>query len=86
MWRLRRCKVWWRYTIARWKKRLIRTIQFCMKLSLLISTSRGKTMCSGYGVYPNGLKCPGCPDCDKVRDRRRNVTPKSAIDTQVSHD
>ena len=20
-------------------------------------------LCSGYGVFPGGLKCKGCPDC-----------------------
>lgn len=23
----------------------------------------GKCRCSGYGIYPNGVKCPGCSDC-----------------------
>jgi hypothetical protein len=22
-------------------------------------------LCSGYGVFPNGDKCPGCKDCYK---------------------
>lgn len=23
----------------------------------------GKKRCSGFGVYPDGEKCPGCSDC-----------------------
>jgi len=24
---------------------------------------RGRRRCSGYGVYPTGIGCPGCSDC-----------------------
>lgn len=26
-----------------------------------------KVLCSGYGVYPNGVRCPGCSDCKNVK-------------------
>ncbi len=25
----------------------------------------GSWLCSGYGVFPGGEKCPGCKDCER---------------------
>lgn len=33
------------------------------KLLLVFFTHFGKIRCSGFGVYPSGVKCPGCRDC-----------------------
>ena len=30
-----------------------------------IKVKIGLALCSGYGVYPNGFKSPGCDDCYK---------------------
>ena len=34
-------------------------------LNMIKSASNGgtKPLCSGYGVFPNGIKCKGCEDC-----------------------
>lgn len=36
-------------------------------LELIEDTSDGSEnkLCSGYGVFPDGSKCAGCPDCSK---------------------
>lgn len=31
---------------------------------------KGKHLCSGYGVYPNGYKCVGCSDCKRVSRKK----------------
>ena len=36
-----------------------------------IQIKRGTRLCSGWGVYPDGLDCPGCSDCagdEKVQE------------------
>jgi hypothetical protein len=32
-----------------------------LKHRFLVAT--GKKMCSGYRVYPDSFRCPGCNDC-----------------------
>lgn len=33
------------------------------------------TTCSGWGVLPDGKRCPGCPDCGFKGGRITNATP-----------
>lgn len=28
-----------------------------------VGDSKNLSLCSGYGVFPDGHKCGGCPDC-----------------------
>lgn len=42
-------------------KKLFTKIKYAFKIIF------GKLRCSGYGVYPNGIKCFGCSDCKKVK-------------------
>lgn len=37
-------------------------------LNAIASVSDGSTdrLCSGWGVFPNGDKCPGCSDCAEI--------------------
>lgn len=42
-------------------KKLFTKIKYGVKILF------GKLRCSGYGVYPNGIKCFGCGDCRKTR-------------------
>jgi len=39
-----------------------------------ISPSGKKSLCSGYGVYPDGTKCTGCMDC-----KGKPVSQKQAL-------
>jgi hypothetical protein len=35
--------------------------------------------CSGYGVFPNGRKCKGCPDCGSSRNKNPEKVDKVAV-------
>ena len=37
------------------------------RIKYFILIKLGKCCCSGYGVYPNGIKCCGCEDCRKTK-------------------
>ena len=37
------------------------------KIKYAVKIIFGKLRCSGYGVYPNGIKCIGCSDCKKAK-------------------
>ena len=41
----------------------------------------GKLRCSGYMVYPNGIKCTGCSDCRKERRGRAKHTKEQLYNT-----
>ena len=34
---------------------------------------KGGWLCSGFGVHPDGTKCPGCLDCAKPAMNRRDT-------------
>lgn len=38
-----------------------KSVWLTIKYWYLIKTN--KKLCSGYGIYPNGIKCIGCTDC-----------------------
>jgi len=42
-------------------KKLFTKIKYAVKIIF------GTLRCSGYGVYPNGIKCIGCSDCKKAK-------------------
>ena len=33
-----------------------------------LSDGSTEILCSGYGVLPDGKRCDGCADCDKLRE------------------
>ena len=36
------------------------------KLIHAISDDNGQLLCSGWRVFPGGVRCPGCADCNKT--------------------
>lgn len=52
----------------------VKTVFRKMHHYFMVKTNR--RLCSGYRVYPDGLKCPGCTDCKPWPKTGREATKK----------
>lgn len=50
-----------------------------------IATVAAPRLCSGYGVFPDRLKCPGCEDC-RVNNSLASFQSGSKIETEEDED
>lgn len=44
-------------------------MNWILKIKYRIRIALGKCRCSGYKVYPNGIRCSGCKDCKGKNNR-----------------
>lgn len=42
-----------------------------IKIKYYIMVKTKRLRCSGYGVYPNGILCPGCSDCQQIKGEKK---------------
>ena len=48
--------------------------KFLLNIYYFVLVKLGKLNCSGYGIYPNGIKCCGCIDCKDRKEDEYELT------------